>query len=473
MAYNFLDREAELGCLQRAWDAPGAQLILMWGRRRTGKTRLLGEWVAGKRAVYYGATEQAVDAELRGLSRATREALPPRGTDLLAHGDFADWEQALGYLARLAERRRLAVVLDEWPYLVESEPGLPSILQRFWDQRDRGSKLRLVLCGSAQSVMEELQHEQAPLFRRVDVRLQLRPFGYRDAARFVPRLAPAERAVCYAVLGGMPTYLSRWDDARGHRANLRRLFGDPSSPLIEEGEFVLSSELPEGAGYFRILRAIAAGSRTYGKIRDHARIDIARQLERLLAIGLVERVVPVTEDPARTKRACYRIADNFLAFWFRFVYPRRADVARGLGREVVDRAILPALPDYLGEPWEEMCRDFLRARAARGELPVEVSSIGRWWNADSSVEIDAVGVQGSRVVLAASAKWSATAGRGELARLARAAEQLPNRAPEVTLALFARDAVQGVLPDEALAFTSATLYSSDGSQRRTKISRSP
>lgn len=459
MATNgFLDRETELGVLERAWRDGGPCLVLLWGRRRTGKTRLLGRFVEGKRAVFYGATEQASATELGGLSEAARRALRPTGADLLAHGDFPDWESAFQYLGERARTERLVVVLDEFPYLVAAEPALPSIIQRFWDHRGRGTKLVLVLCGSAQSIMVDLQAQRAPLFGRVDVRLQLRPFGHAEAALFTPRLPPAERALAYGVLGGMPVYLSRWDDGAGHRANLRRLFGDPASPLVEEGEFVLSSELPEGAGYFRVLHAIASGNRTYSAIRRVTDIEIQRQLDRLLRLGLVERVVPVTENPLRTKRVTYRIADNFLNFWFRFVYRHRADIARGLGREIVDRVIVPALPDYMGEPWEEMCREFVRGEAARGGLPVEVSSVGRWWNRDSSVEIDIVGLQRRKVVLAGTVKWASTATGRELHKLRKAVEALPNRAGEVKLAIFARDRIRGTGTAEALTFTAADLY---------------
>lgn len=458
MRDDFLDRREELAALERAWEAPGARLILVWGRRRTGKTRLLGRFIEGKRAIFYGATEQSATAELQGFSEAARQALRPRGADLLAHGPFPSWDAALDYLAEKAARERLAVVLDEFPYLAGSQPSLPSVVQRFWDHQARRAKLKLVLCGSAVSIMEELQGERAPLFGRVDVRLQVRPFGYAEAASFHPRLPPAERAIAYGVLGGMPIYLARWRGDAGHRANLRRLFADPGSPLMEEGEFVLSSELPEGAGYFRIMHAIASGHRTYGAIKAFSDIDIARQLDQLLRLGLVERTVPVTEDPAKTKRAVYRVGDNFLTFWFRFVYRHRADIARGLGREVADRLILPRLGDYMGEPWEEMCRTFIRQRAGRGRLPVRLSSVGRWWNADHSVEIDVVGLEGRRVVLAGSAKWGREVGRDELRRLRRAVEHLPNRAADVQLALFARDRVRDVGPEEALALTAADLY---------------
>jgi AAA+ ATPase superfamily predicted ATPase len=458
MPSDFLNRSTELGSLNRAWEAPGAALILVWGRRRTGKTRLLGEWLRGKRAVFYGATEQASLAELRGLSEATRRSLQPAGSDLLAITDFPDWDRALSYLADRASRERLVVVLDEFPYLADSEPPLPSILQRFWDHDGSRSKLKLVLCGSAQAVMEDLQGEEAPLFGRVDLRLQLKPFDYHEATLFTPRLNAAEKSIAYGVLGGMPVYLDRWDDGVGHRANLRRLFGDPASPLVEEGEFVLSSELPEGSGYFRILHAIAGGHRTYGKIKQFADIDIERQLDRLTALSLVERVVPITEDPSKTKRAVYRIADNFLNFWFRFVYRNRADIARGMGRQVVDEDIVPYLSEFMGEPWEEMCRDFLRSEASADRLPVDVSSIGRWWNTDNSIEIDAVGLRGRKAVLAGSANWSRTVSRAEMLKLARQTEALPSRATQFHLALFARERFDGVRREEALTFTAEDLY---------------
>lgn len=458
MPNHFLDRQEELAALEREWRRPGASLVLVWGRRRTGKTRLLGRFIYSKRALFYGATQQSSATELKGLSDAARAVLRPTGSDLLAHSEFTDWETALSYLGEVAGRQRLAVILDEFPYLADAEPALPSIIQRFWDHQGKQTKLFLVLCGSAQSIMEELQSQRAPLFGRVDFRLQLHPFTYKDAALFVPRLSPVERAIAYCVVGGMPVYLTRWDDSAGHRANLRRLFGVPSSPLIEEGEFVLSSELPEAAGYFRILHGIASGRRTYGEIKKFADIDIQRQMDRLLGLGLVERVVPVTEDPTRTKRAVYRIADNFLNFWFRFVYRHRADIARGLGPDIVQQHILPRLSDYMGEPWEEMCREFIRRQVVRGDLDLNLSAIGRWWNRDNSVEIDLVGLSNKKAVFACSVKWSQSAGRRELDSLRRSVEALPNRADRLTLGLFAREEIRGVHSDEALTFTAQDLY---------------
>ncbi len=454
----FIGRSAELKSLEDAWDLPGSSLALVWGRRRVGKTRLLGRFAESKRAVFYGATQQAPAAELAAFSDAVRSALTPSGTDLLAHGDFPTWVSAFDYLADKAAAQRLLVVLDEFPYLVATEPALPSIVQRFWDHRGRTSELMLVLCGSAQAVMVDLQSQSAPLFGRIDLRVHVMPFAAPEAALFTPGVTAAEAAFIYGILGGMPTYLSRWRSGQDGDANLRRLFGEASSPLVEEGEFVLTSELPEAAGYFRVMQGIAAGKRTFKALRDFAAIDIARQLERLQQVGLVQREVPATEDPLRSRRVIYRVGDNFLHFWFRFVHRRRVDIARGLGREVVDRVILPGLSDYMGEPWEEMCRDHVRRLAAAGALPVDVSTVGRWWNRDNSTEIDVVGLDDRRVVLAGSVKWAATVSRPELQRLQAAAEALPDRAPHVQLVLFARGQVTDVAPGEALTLTASDVF---------------
>lgn len=192
----------------------------------------------------------------------------------------------------------------------------------------------------------------------------------------------------YGVLGGMPVYLQRGNDRLGHRANLQRLFADPTSPLVEEGQYVPPSELAEASGYFRILHAIAVGERTCGAIKEYTRIDIASQLERLLGIGLVEQVVPVTES--RTHEAsglphrgqCPRLL-------VRLVDRYRADIARDLGRRVVDRVIVrPGRLD--GRAVEGDCRG-----GGFRSTPVDVSRVGRSWNRDNAVEIDIVGLRGT------------------------------------------------------------------------------
>ncbi|HKE97351.1 MAG TPA: ATP-binding protein [Actinomycetes bacterium] len=458
MPSYFLDRTAELRALERMWSARDGQLALVWGRRRTGKSYLLAHFAEGRRSVFYTATEQSPEVELTAFSERVRAVLDPGPRDVLAGGPFRTWDEALHYLAAAAQAQPLLVVLDEFSYLMESNPSLPSIVQRFWDRSGRASRLRLVLCGSATGVLEGLGAAHAPLFGRFTTRLQVHPFSFRDAAGFHPGLAPADQALVYGVLGGMPLYLRLWDADEPVEANLVRLFGDASAPLLNEGELLLRTELPEAAGYFRLMAAIAEGHAKFSGIRDVARMDPTRGLERLASVRLVERRAPVTEELGATRRRTHRIGDNFLAFWFRFVYPHRGEIERGLGPQVVRTLVLPRLDGHMGPVFEELARDHVRNLAVAGRLD-GVTRVGSWWSADGRTGIGVVALGDRRVTLAGEASWDRPLDRGALVRLRQALRLLPGGdGGEVPLALFARLGIDGVRRQEARLVTVEDLY---------------
>jgi AAA+ ATPase superfamily predicted ATPase len=300
----------------------------------------------------------------------------------------------------------LIVILDEFPYLATSTPGLESIVQRWWDQQGRGSGVMLVLCGSAVAYMQQISGAAAPLHQRATASIRVAALDYRAAGEFVEALPPAERAVVYGILGGTPLYLDQWDPKLSRRENLMRLFASSASPLVDAAELVLAGELPETEGAFRILQAVALGRTRPSEIADYARVAVERPLKRLTTLGILERRVPALDDPARTKRAIYRIVDPYFAFWFRFIATNRAQIARGLGAQLVDHRILPGLDDHMGLIFEEMAREHARGLAASHEL--EADRIDAWWSSDGAHEIDIVGVTGrDRVALVGTAKWSA------------------------------------------------------------------
>jgi AAA+ ATPase superfamily predicted ATPase len=400
---GIVDRERELNTLHTAAASPSGQLVIVWGRRRVGKTYLLQEFVRRQRCVYYTATQQSGQIELAAFTDAVRAALGSHG--LPPGYAFPDWSTALDWVTDAASGQRLVVVLDEFPYLAASAPGLESVVQRWWDQRGRTSPIMLVLCGSAVAYMAQIVSAAAPLHQRATASLHVQPLDYRAAAQFVGTLPAAERAVVYGILGGIPLYLSLWDARVSRRANLVRLFGDPASPLVDAAELMLSGELPELEGAFRILQAVALGHTRQGQIAQYADVAVERPLKRLTTLGILERRVPVLDDPARSRRAIYRIVDPYFAFWFRFIASRRADIARGLGEQLVDGRILPQLDDYMGGVFEEIARAHVRYLAAQGAL--EADRVDAWWSADGSREIDIVGVSGRRdVSFIGSVKWS-------------------------------------------------------------------
>lgn len=399
-----INRKSELAALEARAAASDGQLVLIWGRRRSGKTFLLQHFAKAHRTVYFAATQQSEPIELANFTGAVRQALGDGG--LPSGYVFPDWGTALDWVTDAAGRKRVVVVLDEFPYLAGSTRGLESIVQRWWDQRGRDSHIMLILCGSAVAYMQQIAGAAAPLHQRATGSILVQSLDYKAAGLFSSRLPPAEKLLVYGVLGGTPLYLEQWDNRASKRGNLVRLFADPASPLVDAAELVLAGEIPETEGAFRVLQAVALGRTRAGEIADYARVAVERPLKRLTTLGILERRVPAFDDPARTKRAIYRIVDPYFKFWFRFIAPSRAQIARGLGEVLVDETILRGLDDYMGPIFEEVARDHARGLAASGELAAD--RVDAWWSADGAHEVDMVGtVRRNHLSFVGTAKWSA------------------------------------------------------------------
>lgn len=456
----FVNRESELTQLESWWSGDSASIGIVWGRRRVGKTALIERFAEGRPTVFHTGGGRPAAAELAALSRVAAPLLGEGVRDLSAR-PFADWDDALETLALAAVDRPLLLVLDELPSLTETTPELPSLIRAAWDRLRGRTKLKLLLCGSAVRVMEAMQEERAPLYGRLDLALLLHPFRPHEAALMLPSLSPARRALVWGLLGGMPLYLRWWDQTASLQANLLRLACIPGGQLLTEGQLVLATEADGGELARQVLYAIAAGRTKFNEIEQAVRADPGRTLERLVALRLVERLVPVTEDTRhpRTRRRIYRIADNFLAFWLGLLDRYRPEIERGLGESILP-VLVASLDDHMGGPWEEAFREHLRRRVAAGGLGEGVVAIGPFWTAAADPgEIDAVVLAGRRreAVLVGEAKWArridASRLRGELARKAQA---LPHRAADIRYAVCARERIDEA--DGVLAVTAADIF---------------
>lgn len=402
MPAAFVDRREELEQLRRAASTPPTLSILR-GRRRIGKSFLMDEALSRSRLVSFQADEQDEAGQLASLAREAARVLP--GAPPLA---LPDWDAAFDFFTTQAEVEPLVVVLDEFQYLCRSQPALPSIVQRRWDDwQRRNVEVALVLSGSAISFMEGLLAETAPLFGRATYVPLLGPLTYRDCAAFARSDSSARTLVArFGVLGGTPQY-QVWAGARGLEATIRETVLAKGSPLYEEPLNLLRSEqgVREPATYFSVLRAIAAGRTRPGEIANLIGTDpsaTSKLLDRLQTLGYVEEQAPLGtgRQPART---VWRIADPFFRFWFRYVAPNRSRLDRGR-IDAVYKEIEADLDTYLGHVFEDCCRTWVGRYASLPEA-TRSTAIGSWWSRTGDAEIDVVGVDKRAVRVVGSCKW--------------------------------------------------------------------
>lgn len=372
----FIGRERELDFLDELATSGRPELFVLYGRRRVGKTELLQRFCQGRRAVYFLAAQVRDKDNLRGFRNAVADGLDDR---LVADVELPDWTSALSFVAERAQGERLTVVLDEFPYLCEGDKSVPSQVQRFWDTRGKTSSLLLVLCGSQVSFMEkEVLAERSPLFGRRTAQRRLEPLRPLDTLPFFPEWDVHERVLGYAVLGGMPAYLQRFDGRRSLRENLLAEVLRPEGYLFDEVNFLLRSELTNPATYASILAACARGARRLNDIALEAGVDsttAGKYLHVLRELRMVEREIPITDpNPLRSRRGTYRIVDRFLAFHFRFLQPNLSLVHAGRGARVLEQFVEPELPRLYDEARVDFVLDHLRREAAEvcGDEVVEV-----------------------------------------------------------------------------------------------------
>lgn len=432
-------------------------MSIVWGRRRVGKTALLQHFAADLPTVFHTGAGRPAAAELAALSRAAAPLIGNGARDLESR-PFTDWEDAFETLALAAKGKRVLLVLDELPALEESSPGLPSLLRAVWDRVQSQSKLKILLCGSAVRTMEAMQEERSPLYGRLDLSLLLHPFTPHEAASMLPNLSAEDRALVWGLVGGMPLYLNWWDQSAGIRRNLSRLACTPGGQLLNEGQLVLATEAEAGDLARQTLYAIASGRTKFNEIEQEVRADPTRTLDRLVSLRLVERVAPVTENPQRTRRRIYRLADNFLAFWLGVLDRYRPEIERGLGESILP-VLLGSLDDHMGGPWEEAFRTHLRRLAVAGELGEGIVAIGPFWTAAQDPgEIDAVALagRGREAVLLGEAKWSKRVDGSRIrSGLEEKAAALPKLADEPRYVVCAREAVEG---DDLLRITAEDIF---------------
>jgi uncharacterized protein len=459
MTDELTDREVELRLLERAGLSPPS-LVVMRGRRRVGKSFLLSKAFDGARAVSFQAEQQDEGNQLQLFAREMARLLP--GAPGLS---LSSWDEALELVAAQAVAEPLVVILDEFQWLCEAQPALPSKIQRHWDEwQRRGLAITLVLCGSALSFMEGLLGHEQPLYGRAGYRPLLEPLDYRWSARFSAAADPEELLRRYAVLGGTPQY-QVWAGSRPLSETIAERILAKGAPLYEEPLNLLRAEggIRDPGTYFSILRAVAEGATRNNEIANRCSLtsdNAARKLGRLEELGYLELRAPLAPKE-RGRRSIYRISDPYFRFWFRYVFPNRSRLDQGRVDEVLAE-VLGDLDNYMGPAFEDCCRQWVGAYADEDSVGAN-REVGAWWSRDGQVEIDIVGLRKTRYGLLGSVKWSREVSEAQLDDLRRQRRKLGSAGASARLALFARESFSTSLRRRAkeegvLLVTAADLF---------------
>lgn len=433
----FINRDQELAALERIFQSETAEFFVLYGRRRVGKTELLLQFCKNKRSIYFLASQLKEQDHLRQLTETARHVIDE---PLLQNLTFDDWESALIYFAQQAREERLVLVLDEFQYLCEDNAALPSLIQRFWDLHGKNSKLFLILCGSQVSFMErEVLAERSPLYGRRTAQLRLTALSYRDSGYFFPKHSVREKLIVYGILGGIPAYLNRFtrnsvnDSSDGSDRRLEQHIKDelltPQGYLFDEVNFLLRTELREPRTYASLLHAIAGGATRLNEISQRVRLEATnanKYLSVLRELGLVKREIPVTERaPEKSKKGIYKIADNYVKFWFRFVLPNRSLIESGNADLVYQQMIAPNLPQYMGAVFEDICCQYVERYWAE-KLKVAPKRVGRHWGSNFEIDVLTENVDASHW-FGECKWWNAPVGENVLNHLIENVEKLPNQ----------------------------------------------
>jgi AAA+ ATPase superfamily predicted ATPase len=360
-------------------------MVVVYGRRRVGKTTLLAQFTSKKTAIFFTAQESNDAENLKLFSKALYEqAGLPAGA-----GSFNTWTDAFDFLNDLAKSKQLVLVFDEFPYAAQANASLPSILQNAIDHKLSDGQLYLVLSGSNVGFMEsDVLGSKSPLYGRRTAQIHLLPFDYLDAAEMMGGATKEDCIRYYSCLGGVPYYLDFIDTANSFEDNIISLFFNKTSVFSEEPLMMLRQELREPALYNTILMALANGANTPQLIADKIgedRTKVMKYLSTLVGLGLIEKKIPLFSNQAKTRKGIYRISDPLFAFWYRYLFPVHGEIELGGGELLARKKVLPILPELIGHRFEDVCLQWVRRKNAAGALPFIATAIGSWWGTDPRV----------------------------------------------------------------------------------------
>jgi len=398
---KFIGRKGELAVLEKEFSRD-AGFVIIYGRRRIGKTTLIKKFIENKPAFYFLATEEA---EMLSMKRFAGVLSRVMNRPSLKNVTFNDWTDIFGTIAEYEPSEKKIVVIDEYPYLVRTNPTFPSILQTAWDEILKDRNVMLILCGSQISMMKKhALEESSPIYGRRTAQIKLSPLGFGEVYGALG-MSFEDTAELYSVIGGVPKYLELFDTKAPLTDNLRSLAFSSNGFLYDEPQFLLKDEVQSTINYFSILRAIAGGNHKLGDIASSFGADstaITPYITTLMGLGFIEKQVPITEKyPEKSRKGLYFIADPFIKYWFRYVYPFKGELELGNINLAMEEMKKDFVSKHVAFAYEDICKEIFADLCAEGKISLTPSRISSYWqnDVDTDVQIDVMAYDKTHKIL--------------------------------------------------------------------------
>jgi len=405
----FIGRQSELNELERLYKSDKFQCVVMYGRRRVGKTALISEFIKNKETIFFTGQETNAKDNLESLSQSIFMISSDFATSAPVFGGY---KEALETVFNASQNRRIIFVIDEYPYLAHNYRGISSLLQTFIDKYKDTSKLFIILCGSSLSFMEnQVLGYKSPLYGRRTAQFRVLPFDFSQTKEYFKGsiFCKEDIALLYGITGGIPLYLSLMDNEVSVETNIKQNFLTSSGYLFEEPNNLIKQECREPAQYNAIIRAIANGASRLSEISTKVGLEsglCSTYITKLISIGIVKKEHPFREET--NKKSIYSLEDGMFRFWYRFIPNNMALIQRGES-DLAYEQILPQVSAYMGKVFEEICVQYLWQQNLAKKLPFMFTDAGRWWGTDkrikSECEIDII-ADNNKDAIFAECKWT-------------------------------------------------------------------
>lgn len=395
---KFVDRENELEYLNSEYNKKESSLIILYGRRRIGKTSLIKEFGKDKNMIYFLATEETEKQNLKQLSILVAEYLK------LENIEFSDWDSVFKFIVNSQNDKKIVIVIDEFQYLGKVNLAFPSIFQRIWDNILKDKNVMVILCGSLINMMEtQVLNYTSPLYGRRTGQIKLKQIPFKNYNEFFTKQITRKDLIeKYSVTGGVPKYIESFKEKENIYKEIQNNILNNQSYLYEEPYFLLQNEVTEIGSYFSIIKTIAAGNKKMGNIATNLGVNstnLSKYLQTLINLDILEREVPITEkNPEKSKKGRYNIKDNYLAFWFNFIYPNKAFLELGKYDFVMEKIRRNFIDNHVAFVYENICKEKMWDLNIQGKLGFTFDKIGRWWNANEEIDIVAFESNGSDII---------------------------------------------------------------------------